>query len=125
MNESTRRILIVYALVAIIFYIIAIVPQISTGAILMNGIFFTIVVTAFSALVGVGYYQCLIVDYLGFTDLSRDTIVHSLERLGDAISRSINDGWVWFLVKLFVFALFGWAIGLIRAILRIKKSMDE
>ena len=125
MNQSTKRIILEYLVVAALWYILFTIIYVSEGLILENGIIFTLTYNILLAIFGVGYYQCFIVDYLGLTDFSFNTIKQFFGRLGAAISRSINDGWVWFLVKLIVFGMFGWAIGLVRAILRIKWSLDE
>lgn len=125
MNESTRRIFIEYAIVAVIGCLIAYIPPIASGAPASVSIT-SFLLLPWCAVCYVGYYQCFIVDYLGFTNFSFRSILQVFGRLLTAISRSIQNDSLWFFLgKVFVFALFGWAIGLVRAIIRIKKSMDE
>lgn len=126
MNESTRKILIEYAIVAMLGFALEMWAFISTGVFFGVEIFYYL----FSAIMGgifcVGYYQCLIVDYLGFTSFSLSNILLLFGRICESIGRSIsNDSFVWFFIKFIIFLLFGWIIGDIRAILRIKRSLDE
>ena len=128
MNASTIKVLREYAIVAIIgfvFYLSMFIIGIPHNGISLDVVIYSIFSMVLGALYFVGWYQFLIVEVLGFEGFSFQSFGTVLSRIADVISRNLHNNLVWVIIKFVIWLFLGAFIGIAKAILRIKRSLNE
>ncbi len=124
MNASTKQVLKEYTIVAIIGAIFYTVMVIAGGSIWSNGIIVSLLVILLGIAYFIGWYQFLVVEVLGFEDFSFQSFGNVISRICDVISRNLHNNLVWVLIKFVGVLFFGAFIGIVKAILRIVRSLN-
>lgn len=125
MNTSTKQVLKEYSIVAIIGAIFYTVTVIAGGSLWSNGIIVSLLIILLGIAYFIGWYQFLVVEVLGFEDFSFQSFGNVISRICDVISRNLHNNLVWVLIKFVGVLFFGAFIGIVKAILRIVRSLNE